>query len=718
MVWGGEFGRSPESQGSKGRDHHNLGFTMWMAGGGIKGGQVVGATDDIGLRAVEKPYHFRDIHTTILNQLGLNQDALSYLHQGRKERLTADLSVGQVQNILNNGGFESGLMCYSEWAWSQTTNDFNSNYQFRLSSDAHSGSNSIEINCAGPDCLKAAIISDRIQTPPGQSYKLNLYTKCPAGRVGYVYIPGTSGGDTFQYLACNDAWAPNQVNFTAGPSATDFFFYVFNADRASLRIDDVVLTYADGTVPQQPVLHAGTRNVGISGQTVHVDGAPYFARGFFDVAYNDLPAAVAAGANTLNGLAVNMAANCFNTARESYLDRAYDLGLNFVPNSSTTARLGVPAVFPAAVSQFAPHLANIGWFLDDEPDFPTIPLYNIPAATLIAEYQAIKPNSTLPVMADFQRAHYSAPSVTQPYVGSVDVWMAEPYGSDFSVINTAINTFNTLSPQPIWLAQDTIDASLIVPKAYWAAISGATGIIYFNWDYFKADPPKLAAATQAFSELKQLNNVIFAANVNSQVTAPPGIGAIARSLNGAVYILAANPTSTLVQGTFLDPGLQAGTQIQVMFENRTITAQAGGFTDSFSGVSRHVYVVNSAPSTSLGATNTSKLGPLGSRVWNYNIMNTGPGAANAAQITGFTLTQSGGPACTAPPVVGTVSVSGGSAQSFPVQLGNVASASSVGVAVTINFSSCASTARFTMSMGLSANGGGTTASVPRYNQFP
>ena len=88
VVWGGEFGRSPETQGSKGRDHHNLGFSMWMAGGGVKGGTVVGATDDIGLRAIEKPYHFRDVHTTILNQLGLNQDALSYLHLGRKERLT------------------------------------------------------------------------------------------------------------------------------------------------------------------------------------------------------------------------------------------------------------------------------------------------------------------------------------------------------------------------------------------------------------------------------------------------------------------------------------------------------------------------------------------------------------------------------------------------------------------------------------------------------
>jgi hypothetical protein len=88
VLWGGEFGRSPEAQGGKGRDHHNLGFTMWMAGGGIKGGQIVGATDDIGLRAVENPVHFRDIHTTILHQLGLNQDALNFMHQGRRERLT------------------------------------------------------------------------------------------------------------------------------------------------------------------------------------------------------------------------------------------------------------------------------------------------------------------------------------------------------------------------------------------------------------------------------------------------------------------------------------------------------------------------------------------------------------------------------------------------------------------------------------------------------
>lgn len=88
VLWGGEFGRSPDAQSGTGRDHHNLGFSMWMAGGGIRGGQVVGATDAIGLKAVEKPYHFRDIHTTILHQLGLDQHQLTYPHLGRDERLT------------------------------------------------------------------------------------------------------------------------------------------------------------------------------------------------------------------------------------------------------------------------------------------------------------------------------------------------------------------------------------------------------------------------------------------------------------------------------------------------------------------------------------------------------------------------------------------------------------------------------------------------------
>jgi len=99
VLWGGEFGRSPESEKGNGRDHHNTGFTMWVAGGGFKGGTVYGATDDIGLKAVDRPVHFRDLHTTILNQLGLDQDALSYMYLGRRERLT-EVRGDVIRDIL------------------------------------------------------------------------------------------------------------------------------------------------------------------------------------------------------------------------------------------------------------------------------------------------------------------------------------------------------------------------------------------------------------------------------------------------------------------------------------------------------------------------------------------------------------------------------------------------------------------------------------------
>src|SRR5262249_22945940 len=105
--------------------------------------------------------------------------------------LGADLCLSQAQNILNNGGFETGLMCYSTAIWSVTDAPYKGDYKFLISADAHSGANSLEIRCVGPDCLKAAITSDRIQTPPNQGYKLSLYAKCPAGRAAAVYIPGT-----------------------------------------------------------------------------------------------------------------------------------------------------------------------------------------------------------------------------------------------------------------------------------------------------------------------------------------------------------------------------------------------------------------------------------------------------------------------------------------------------------------------------------------------
>lgn len=88
VIWGGEFGRTPMSEKGTGRDHNPYGFTMCLAGGGIQGGQVIGATDDVGLHAVKDRIHVHDLHATILHLLGLDHKRLTYLHQGRPERPT------------------------------------------------------------------------------------------------------------------------------------------------------------------------------------------------------------------------------------------------------------------------------------------------------------------------------------------------------------------------------------------------------------------------------------------------------------------------------------------------------------------------------------------------------------------------------------------------------------------------------------------------------
>jgi hypothetical protein len=88
VIWGSEFGRTPVTQNGLGRDHNPYGFTIWMAGGGVKPGFIYGATDEIGYRAVENPVHPRDLHATILHLLGLEHMRLTYLHNGRHERLT------------------------------------------------------------------------------------------------------------------------------------------------------------------------------------------------------------------------------------------------------------------------------------------------------------------------------------------------------------------------------------------------------------------------------------------------------------------------------------------------------------------------------------------------------------------------------------------------------------------------------------------------------
>ena len=94
VIWGGEFGRTPMSEQGGGRDHNPNGFTMWMAGGGVRGGQTVGATDDLGLYAVEDRMHVHDLHATILHLLGMDHTKLVYSHKGRPERI--DLNEGHA----------------------------------------------------------------------------------------------------------------------------------------------------------------------------------------------------------------------------------------------------------------------------------------------------------------------------------------------------------------------------------------------------------------------------------------------------------------------------------------------------------------------------------------------------------------------------------------------------------------------------------------------
>ena len=99
VIWGGEFGRTPHAQGN-GRDHNSKGFSIWMAGGGIKGGITHGATDELGYEAVEKPVHIHDWHATVLHLLGLDHEKLTYRHAGRDFRLT-DVKGQAIHEIIS-----------------------------------------------------------------------------------------------------------------------------------------------------------------------------------------------------------------------------------------------------------------------------------------------------------------------------------------------------------------------------------------------------------------------------------------------------------------------------------------------------------------------------------------------------------------------------------------------------------------------------------------
>jgi hypothetical protein len=102
VVWGGEFGRQPTAEYSEGtgRDHNSYGFTMWMAGGGVKGGLSVGATDEIGSAAVDEPMHVRRLHATVLQQMGLDPNRLSYFYRGLDQKLVGVEHVEPIHQII------------------------------------------------------------------------------------------------------------------------------------------------------------------------------------------------------------------------------------------------------------------------------------------------------------------------------------------------------------------------------------------------------------------------------------------------------------------------------------------------------------------------------------------------------------------------------------------------------------------------------------------
>ena len=88
VIWGGEFGRTPTSQGARGRNHHATGFSIWLAGGGFRGGMTYGATDELGMHSVENRMSVHDLHATLLHQMGIDHERLTFRYSGRDFRLT------------------------------------------------------------------------------------------------------------------------------------------------------------------------------------------------------------------------------------------------------------------------------------------------------------------------------------------------------------------------------------------------------------------------------------------------------------------------------------------------------------------------------------------------------------------------------------------------------------------------------------------------------
>jgi hypothetical protein len=496
-------------------------------------------------------------------------------------------------NILNNGGFELGTMCYGQYEWATDPSNVGTGYQFSLSTDAHSGSYAAQIQCVdASQCgypAKAALqASPSFHTPYNQPYNVSVYTRCSPGDLAFFYTPNAAVGTNIPDFICDGGWAENTFSFTSTPTDDYIYYALYYAGTSSLWIDDLVITYGDGGVPVQTIRHAGQRNVGVSNDTFTVDGKPFLPLGFYQIPSEALRQAQALGVNAVAW----GDPGCYNTDAPVFADVAYEAGISLVPESSSTARAGVAQVFSAVMHPFGTHLADIAWYLDDEPDVTQLVWEPVSPLVLTSEYEQIKSASPLPVAVMLQHAHYDPASVDQPYAPAMDIYLSEPYGADFSGVTHSISVFDTMTTRPVWFAMDDGPGDAgIVAKAYFGFTSGGSGLFFFTWDQLVADGT-LSAAGQAITELSSLTEVITGADVTSQMTGPPGISFIGRTSGGHTYIIAVNPAATAVTGAFTAPGVDAGQSITVQFEGRTVSATAGGFSDTFPPTSRHVYELN------------------------------------------------------------------------------------------------------------------------------
>jgi hypothetical protein len=499
--------------------------------------------------------------------------------------------ITHPSNILGNGGFEQGLVGYGEFVQP----DGDNSYGFFLSPSAHGGSYALELRCLQPMSCgvdqqhRAFVVTNPFHMPASQDYKLTFWAKCAAGADVLFYTESAATPYLSKPITCTGDWAQTEVAFTARAMDSEGSFYYFNRSTGSLFVDDAVLTYADGTVPVHTLNHGGARDVHVDGQTLVSGGTPFYALGFLNVPYDELDQVAAIqGANVVMTAGGTELLDVFNTDREPYPDRAFELGLAVVPNFTETARLGVPDVFTNLPAAFA-HQANLGFFLADEPDLDHYQYSLIDPTVMQAELAALHTHSAAPVIADLQHAHYDPPAVDQPYQASEDVYGSEPYQEDVSGITQTFAVFGTMTSRPVWIYDDNhADVTTVVPKAYYGTILGATGLAYFTWTGL--DAANRAADAQAIGELSKLTPVIFAPDATASVTIDHGIAFIARSSGGKTYVLAVNPTTAEVDATITATGASV---VDVMFENRTITstgAATASFTDHFAGISRHVYV--------------------------------------------------------------------------------------------------------------------------------